>query len=38
MGDRMQRAKGKLKETKGALKKDVGRDTGRPGTAGARCS
>ena len=28
MGDRMQRAKGKLEETKGSFKRNVGRETG----------
>ena len=32
MGDRLQRTKGKAEELKGRVKKDVGRDTGRPGT------
>ncbi len=32
MGDRMQRAKGKATELKGAAKKNAGRDTGRTGT------
>jgi uncharacterized protein YjbJ (UPF0337 family) len=30
VGDRMQRAKGKLEETKGSVKKNVGRETGDP--------
>jgi uncharacterized protein YjbJ (UPF0337 family) len=32
MADRMQRAKGKAEETKGKVKKNVGIETGRPGT------
>ena len=32
MGDRMQRAKGKAEETKGKIKKNVGRETGRGST------
>ncbi len=32
MGDRMQRAKGKAREIKGATKKNVGKDTAQPGT------
>jgi uncharacterized protein YjbJ (UPF0337 family) len=32
MGDRMQRARGKAKETKGTIKKNIGIETGRPGT------
>jgi uncharacterized protein YjbJ (UPF0337 family) len=32
MGDRTQRIEGKVEETKGNLKKNVGRETGRPGT------
>lgn len=32
MGDRMQRVKGKANELKGGLKRDAGRDSGRPGT------
>ena len=30
MGDRMQRAKGKVEETKGSAKKNIGRETGDP--------
>lgn len=32
MGDRTQRARGKLDETKGSLKRQTGRDTGRTQT------
>ncbi len=32
MGDRSQRVRGKAEETKGALKRDAGREAGHPGT------